>query len=169
MKQFVKALPVTGNCFNYIYRVFASLVITKLKASTFYISQARKLIRDEYCVQSMIETMPVARLEYVGEHVIRSKATKLLQHAFLHSFQRLCFLRRPFLHCRYIFSNPLLKRNSCNGNFCFLLVRFSVRYAETLNSGIGRWPAMKKMWKKMLLPPLVNTFEDYVIFVFRLG
>jgi len=41
-----------------------------------------------------------------------------------------------------------MKRDSCNRNFCFRLLRHSVRCAETLNSGMRKWPATKKMWKK---------------------
>ena len=35
MKQFVKALPVTGDCFNFICRAFPSFTIQKLKAGIF--------------------------------------------------------------------------------------------------------------------------------------
>ena len=36
MKQFVKTLPETGDCFNYICRVFPTLTIEKLKAGIFW-------------------------------------------------------------------------------------------------------------------------------------
>ena len=35
MKQFVKALAVTENCFSYIFRVFPGLTNEKLKAGIF--------------------------------------------------------------------------------------------------------------------------------------
>ena len=55
MKQFVKALPVTGDCFNYICRAFPALTIQKLKAGIFDGPQIRKLIKDPYFVQSMTD------------------------------------------------------------------------------------------------------------------
>ena len=36
MKQFVKTLPETGDCLNYICRVFPALTIEKLKAGIFW-------------------------------------------------------------------------------------------------------------------------------------
>ena len=53
MKQFVKALPVDGNCFNYICRVFPGMSNEKLKAGIFDGPQNRKLMNDPNFTASM--------------------------------------------------------------------------------------------------------------------
>ena len=55
MKQFVKALPVHGNCFNYICRVFPGMSSIKLKAGIFDGPQMRKLMNDPNFTASMTE------------------------------------------------------------------------------------------------------------------
>ena len=46
LKQFVKALPEVGNCFNYNCRFFLAMNNEKLKAGIFDGPQIRKLIND---------------------------------------------------------------------------------------------------------------------------
>ena len=65
MKQFVKALPVTGDYFNYICRAFPALTIQKLKAGIFDGPQIRKLIKDPCFVQSMTDTESAAWQSFV--------------------------------------------------------------------------------------------------------
>ncbi|XP_076799763.1 uncharacterized protein LOC143444861 [Clavelina lepadiformis] len=65
MKQFVKALPATGDCFNYICRTFPALTIEKLKAGIFDGPQIRKLIKDVCFVQSMTDTESAAWQSFV--------------------------------------------------------------------------------------------------------
>ena len=60
MNQFVKTLPVTGNCFNYICPAFPALTIEKLKAGIFDGSQIRTLIKDPCFVHSMTDTESAA-------------------------------------------------------------------------------------------------------------
>ena len=55
MKQFVKTLPVHGNCFNYICRVFPGMSNEKLKAGIFDGFQIRKLMNDPNFTASMTE------------------------------------------------------------------------------------------------------------------
>jgi hypothetical protein len=47
MKQFVKALPKTGNCFKYLCEVFPHLSQAKLKEGIFIGPDIRKLMFDE--------------------------------------------------------------------------------------------------------------------------
>ena len=60
MKQFVKTLPVTLDCFNYICRAFPALTIKKLKAEIFDGSQIRTFIKDPCFVHSMTGTESAA-------------------------------------------------------------------------------------------------------------
>ena len=53
IKQFVKGLPATGSCFNYICRAFPGFTIEKLKTGIFDGLQIRKLIKDPCFVHSM--------------------------------------------------------------------------------------------------------------------
>ena len=53
MKQFVKALPNDGNCFNYIIFQFLGLSIEKIKADVFDGPQIRHLIKDEQFTGTM--------------------------------------------------------------------------------------------------------------------
>ena len=55
MKQFVKTLPVIGDCFNYICTAICALTVGKLKASIFDGPQFCKLIKDSRFVQSMTD------------------------------------------------------------------------------------------------------------------
>ena len=65
MKQFVKALLVTGDCFNYICTALPDLTTEKLKASIFDSPQIYKLIKDPCFVQSMTDTESVAWQSFV--------------------------------------------------------------------------------------------------------
>ena len=62
MKQ---TLPVTGDCFNYIFRVFPALAIEKLKAGIFAGLHIRTLIKDSCFVHSMTDTKFVAWQSFV--------------------------------------------------------------------------------------------------------
>ena len=53
MKQFVKTLPVNGDCFNYICRAFPALTIEKLKVAIFDDPQICTLIKYPCFVHSM--------------------------------------------------------------------------------------------------------------------
>ncbi|GFS68730.1 uncharacterized protein TNCV_1959331 [Trichonephila clavipes] len=55
MKQFVKALDKSGECFNFLSRKFPGLSIEKLKASIFDGPQIRQLVKDSNFVKSMTE------------------------------------------------------------------------------------------------------------------
>ena len=53
MKQFVKALDCSGDCFGYICSTFPGLCYEKKKAGIFDGPQMRKLLRDQYFVTTM--------------------------------------------------------------------------------------------------------------------
>jgi hypothetical protein len=55
MKQFVKALPKTGNCFKYLCKMFPHLSEAKIKERDFVGPDIRKLIFDEYFLFTMTE------------------------------------------------------------------------------------------------------------------
>jgi hypothetical protein len=55
MKQFVKALPKTGNCFMYPCKKFPRLSEAKLKEGVFVGPDIRKLIFDEGFLFTMTE------------------------------------------------------------------------------------------------------------------
>ncbi|GFY01569.1 uncharacterized protein TNCV_2607531 [Trichonephila clavipes] len=55
MKQFVKALAKSGECFNFLSRKFPGLSIEKLKSSIFDGPQIRQLVKDSNFVKSMIQ------------------------------------------------------------------------------------------------------------------
>jgi hypothetical protein len=55
MKQFVKALPKTGNFFKYLYKTFPDLSEATLKAGVFVGSNTRKLMFDEDFLLTMTE------------------------------------------------------------------------------------------------------------------
>jgi hypothetical protein len=55
MKEFVKALPKTGNCFKYLCKKFLHLSNTKLKVGVFVGPDIRKLIFDEDFLLKMTE------------------------------------------------------------------------------------------------------------------
>ena len=65
MKQFVKTLPVTAECLNYIYRAFPALTIKKLKAGIFDGPQIRPLTKDPCFVHSMTEMESAAWQSFV--------------------------------------------------------------------------------------------------------
>jgi hypothetical protein len=72
MKQFVKALPKTGNCFKNLWRKFPHLSEVKLKEGVFVSPDIRKLIFDESFLLTMTE---VEREVWIA---FRSVVTKLL-------------------------------------------------------------------------------------------
>ena len=53
MKQFVKALDCSGECFGYICSTFPGLSYEKKKAGIFDGPQIRTLLRDQYFVTAM--------------------------------------------------------------------------------------------------------------------
>ena len=53
MKQFVKALDCSGDCFGYIFSNFSGLSYEKKKAGIFDGPQIRTLLRDQYFVTTM--------------------------------------------------------------------------------------------------------------------
>ncbi|GFV39218.1 uncharacterized protein TNCV_2089581 [Trichonephila clavipes] len=55
MKQFVKALDKSGECFNFLPRKFPGLSIEKSKVGIFDGPQIRQLVKDSNCVQSITE------------------------------------------------------------------------------------------------------------------
>jgi hypothetical protein len=55
MKQFVKALPKTGNCFKYLCEKFLHLSETKLKEGVFVGPDIIKLIYDEHFLLTITE------------------------------------------------------------------------------------------------------------------
>lgn len=55
MKQFVKALDKSGECFNFLSRKFPGLSTEKLKAGIFEGPQIRQLVKDPNFVKSMTE------------------------------------------------------------------------------------------------------------------
>ena len=65
MKQFVKTLPVTGDCFNHICSAFPALTTEKLKAGIFDCPQIRTLIKDPCLVHSMTNTESAAWQSFV--------------------------------------------------------------------------------------------------------
>jgi hypothetical protein len=55
MKQFVKALPKTGNCFKYLCKTFPHLSEAKLNEGVFFGPDTRKLMFDEDFLFTMTE------------------------------------------------------------------------------------------------------------------
>ncbi|GFV07786.1 uncharacterized protein TNCV_4288161 [Trichonephila clavipes] len=55
MKQLVKALDKSGECFNFLSRKFPGLSIEKLKAGIFDRPQTGQLVKDSNFVKSMTE------------------------------------------------------------------------------------------------------------------
>lgn len=55
MKQYVKALPIEGDCFKYLITAFPSLSFEKIKAGVFDGPQIRKLVKDENFIETMTE------------------------------------------------------------------------------------------------------------------
>ena len=55
IRQFVKTLPETGDCFNYICTAFPALTIEKLKAAIFDSPQICTLMKDPCFVHSMTD------------------------------------------------------------------------------------------------------------------
>ena len=94
MKQFVKALDKTGQCFQYILLAFPGLSNEKLKAGIFDGPQIRKLIKDPNFQHSMNEIKLASWLSFV--EVVQSflgngKAdnSKDIVHNLLDNFQAL--------------------------------------------------------------------------------
>ena len=65
IKQFLKAMPVTGYCFNYIFTALSVLTMEQLKTGIFDGSPIRKLIKDLRFVQSMTDTESAAWQSFV--------------------------------------------------------------------------------------------------------
>ena len=65
MKQFVKALDKTGQCFQYISSAFTRLINEKLRAGIFDGLQMRKLIKDPNFQHSMNEIELASWLSFV--------------------------------------------------------------------------------------------------------
>jgi hypothetical protein len=72
MKQFVKALPKTGNCFKYLCETFPHLSEAKLKEGVFVGPDKRKLMFDEDFLLTMTE---VERQAWIA---FKSVVTKFL-------------------------------------------------------------------------------------------
>ncbi|XP_026829889.1 uncharacterized protein LOC105279485 isoform X2 [Ooceraea biroi] len=66
MKQFVKALDRSSDCFKYICRKFPGLSIEKLKAGIFDGPQIRKLVKDQNFTTCMTVIESDAWLSYVA-------------------------------------------------------------------------------------------------------
>ena len=77
IKQFVKSLTVTGDCFNYICITFPALIMENLKVGIFNGPQIRRLIKDPRFVQTMTETKSTAWQSFVLAHRISVKTAKL--------------------------------------------------------------------------------------------
>jgi hypothetical protein len=64
MKQFVKALPKTGNFFKYLCKKFPHLLEAKLKEGVFVGHDIRKLIFDEDFLLTMTEVEREDRIAF---------------------------------------------------------------------------------------------------------
>ena len=95
MKQFVKALPVNGNSFNFICEFFPGISIEKLKAGVFDGPQIQKLINDpDFITASMTEKESAAWISFavvVKNFLRNTKASNYDQSVedMLFKFQRL--------------------------------------------------------------------------------
>ena len=108
MKQFVKALPVHGNCFNYICRVFPGMSNEKLKAGIFDGPQIRKLMNDPNFTASMTEKEFAAWISFtvvVKNFLGNNKANNYIQivEDMLSKFQSLGAKMSIKIH--YLFSH----------------------------------------------------------------
>ena len=117
MKQCVKALPVHGNCFNYICRVFPGMSNEKLKAGIFDGPQIRKLMNDPNFTASMTEKEFAAWISFtvvVKNFLGNNKASNYIQivEDILSKFQSLGAKMSIKIH--YLFS-PLDQRFSTSG------------------------------------------------------
>ena len=65
MKQFIKALDKTGDCFKYMCQKFPVLNMAKLKASIFDGSQIRTLTKDIIFLNHMTQIESEAQLSFV--------------------------------------------------------------------------------------------------------
>jgi hypothetical protein len=72
MKQFIKGLPKTGNCFKYLCKNFPHLSEAKLKEGVFVGPDVRKLLLDEDFLLTMTEVDREARMAF------RNVVTKFL-------------------------------------------------------------------------------------------
>ena len=66
MKQFVKALDIDGDCFNYIAKTFSSLSMEKIKIGIFNGSQNRKLMQDQTFTARLTMAERAAWCSYVS-------------------------------------------------------------------------------------------------------
>ena len=106
IKQFVKALDKTGQCFQYISSAFPGLSNEKLKAGIFAYPQIRKLIKDPNFQHSMNEIELASWLSFVEDVQIflgNSKADnyKDIVQKLLDNFQALGInmsIKVHFLH-----------------------------------------------------------------------
>ena len=75
MKQFVKALDRSGDCFEYICSTFPSLSYEKKKAGIFDVPQIRTLLRDQYFVITMtvVEARAWKAFSKVVHNFLRNK------------------------------------------------------------------------------------------------
>ncbi|XP_070613747.1 uncharacterized protein [Erythrolamprus reginae] len=64
MKQFVKALPIEGDCFKYLISAFPSLSFEKIKAGVFDEPQIGQLVKDEHFIGTMSEIQKNAWLAF---------------------------------------------------------------------------------------------------------
>ncbi|GBM30356.1 hypothetical protein AVEN_21475-1 [Araneus ventricosus] len=64
MKQFVKPLPIEGDCFKYLISAFPSLSFEKIKANVFDGPQIRQLVKDEYFIVTVTELQKNAWLAF---------------------------------------------------------------------------------------------------------
>ena len=88
MKQFVKIVLVTGNCFSYICRAFPALTIEKLKADIFDGPQIRTLIEDSCFIPSMAEMESAAMQSFV---LFTQNFLGNLEAENYHSWWKICF------------------------------------------------------------------------------
>ena len=109
MKQFVKALPVHGNCFNYICRVFPGMSNKKLKAGIFDGPQIRKLMNDPNFTASMTEkefaawiSFTVVVKNFLGNNKVANNYIQIVED-MLSKFQSLGAKMSIKIH--YLFSH----------------------------------------------------------------
>ena len=104
MKQFVKASPVDGCCFNYICNFFPGMSNEKLKAGVFGGSQIRKIMRDPGFVESKTAVESAALISFslgVKNFSGNTKADdyKELVEDMLFNFQNLGVKMSIKVHC----------------------------------------------------------------------
>ena len=86
MKQFVKVLPLQGDCFKYFMRTFCDQFFEKLKADVLDGSQLRQLMKDQHFIETMSELERIAWLSFkalVNEFLGNTQILGLLQKYWL--------------------------------------------------------------------------------------